>query len=139
MVNHLSSYQNAIVEAAAFELAKVPAGDRLFLIKVLEDQEAFNYELKSGLFLLDPEKDREAGYESTMQLCNFPAKPSMCIVGALVAAKLPVTATAGQVVRLSETYTEKHKIEVDPLDKAIQLEVIPQLIEELRRLDAEDE
>jgi len=140
---------NINVKGAAFELAKLPPEDRNLLIKVLEDEAAFNYRLKPFGFVLDPEAETEdTGFfeldgfieldnNSTLQLCEFPNKPAMCIMGALVAAKFPVTATAGEVIIEAYKVAEDLGIDVRPLDEVIRLKQIKSLIEELRRMEVD--
>src|SRR5215211_4168769 len=123
------------VKDAAFQLSKLPPDDRNLLIKVLENEEAFNYRLKPFGFVLDPESEvedepKELPNSSTTLLCEFPNKPAMCIMGALVAAKLPVTATAGEVIREADSLTEDLDIDVGPLDEVIKSKQIKPLIEE---------
>jgi hypothetical protein len=132
----LASVKKTAVRNAAHELTKIPTDDRSLLIKVLEDEEAFNYRLRPNAFLLDPfsNHETEASTAFSVKLCDFPTKPAMCVIGALVAAKLPSDVLGGVVVAAAKSYAAKFDIDFAVLDHAIRCEVIPELIEELRKL-----
>lgn len=113
------------------EAKKVPAEDRLFMIKILEGEQDFDYTLKSGAWI------HGTNFSPTTSVCDLESK-SMCIIGAIVVAKLLPTATTTAVNSASHDYAMKTGLIYSNLDYIIEVGAVPEFIKELRRLEVEE-
>lgn len=117
------------------QASQIPPEDRLELVKVLEGEQDFGYKLEPHYWI----RINSAGddSETEQRICDAKSK-SMCIIGALAVSKLSPTATGHDVVLVSALYMQAFGINTSALDAIIDNDGIPQFIEELRRLDAEE-
>lgn len=131
-----------VVELLRKVAANFPAEDRGLVIKVLEDEQAFNYRLRAHGFVLDAQDFHEIWSSDNTelwntQLCQWPTQPAMCVIGAVTAARLGLHATGGEVVTAAAHYTEEHQLDTDILDDLIGANEVGMLIEALRQLEVE--